>query len=75
MDGMLNVLSGMAGETSDLPLPPDLPAIILEERDFIYFTGWSFVDYIQYELGWEGINRAYTENPPETSEHIYHPEK
>ena len=75
VDGMLNVLSGMAGETSDLPLPPDLPAIILEERDFIYFTGWSFVDYIQYELGWEGVNRAYTENPPETSEQIYHPQK
>ena len=75
VDGMLNVLSGMAGETSDLPLPPDLPAIILEERDFIYFTGWSFVDFIQYELGWEGVNRAYTENPPETSEQIYHPQK
>ena len=62
-------------ETSSQPdeSEDDIPAIIKETFIFPYEAGLNFVTYIVTELGWSGIDRAFRENPPQTTEHIYHP--
>ena len=50
-----------------------VPAIIEKQFGFPYEQGQHFVKYIVGELGWEGVDRAFRDNPPQTTEHIYHP--
>ena len=58
-----------------IPVPPDLPRVIEAEIAFAYLEGRAFVQAVYDALGWEGINRAFRENPPTTSEQILHPER
>ncbi len=62
-------------ETSSQPdeSEDDIPAIIKEEFVFPYEAGLNFVTYVVTELGWSGIDRAFRENPPQTTEHILYP--
>jgi hypothetical protein len=57
------------------PPPDDLPHILLSEIDFIYWEGQRFVESIIEARGWEGVNRAFRTNPPQTSEQILHPDR
>ena len=52
-----------------------IPAIIEESFMFPYEAGRKFVNYIIRELGWSGVDRAFQENPPQSSEHILHPRR
>ena len=60
-------------EISSRPAAESIPAIIEESFMFPYEAGRKFVNYIVKELGWPGVDRAFQENPPRSSEHILHP--
>lgn len=51
----------------------NVPDIIEATFVFPYEEGFKFVAYLVKELGWSGVDRAFRENPPQTTEHIYHP--
>ena len=51
----------------------DIPAIIKESFMFPYEEGLKFVAYVVKELGWSGVDGAFRENPPQTTEHILYP--
>ncbi len=51
----------------------NVPDIIEATFMFPYEEGQKFVAYLVKELGWSGVDRAFRENPPQTTEHIYHP--
>ena len=51
----------------------DIPAIIKEAFLFPYEEGLKFVAYVVKELGWSGVDRAFRENPPQSTEHILYP--
>ncbi len=63
-----NADSQEAAESED-----DIPAIIKATFMFPYEEGLKFVAYLVKELGWSGVDRAFRENPPRTTEHIYYP--
>ena len=63
-----NTDSEAAAESED-----DIPAIIKETFIFPYKAGLKFAAYVVKELGWSGIDRAFRENPPQTTEHILYP--
>ena len=50
------------------------PSVMEAIRIFPYDDGLAFVEYIQEQEGWEGIENLYTELPA-TTEQILHPEK
>ena len=60
-------------EMSSRPASENIPAIIEEWFMFPYEAGRKFADYIVRELGWAGVNRAFRENPPQSTEHILYP--
>ena len=62
-------------EISSRPAAESIPAIIEESFMFPYEAGRKFVNYIIRELGWPGVDRAFRENPPQSSEHILHPRR
>lgn len=51
------------------------PAIIKAAFLFPYKEGLKFVAYLVKELGWSGVDHAFRENPPRTTEHIYYPRR
>ena len=50
-----------------------IPAIIKETFMFPYEEGLKFVAYVVKELGWSGVDHAFRENPPQSTEHILYP--
>jgi len=56
-------------------VPETIPAIIEEELLFPYFNGQLFVSQIVSSEGWSAINDAFTINLPQSTEHIYHPDR
>ena len=62
-------------EISSQQVAENIPAIIEESFMFPYEAGRKFVNYIIRELGWPGVDRAFRENPPQSSEHILHPRR
>lgn len=59
----------------DPPLDPDLPAVIVNAIEFPYRQGHEFVAELVEALGWEGVNEALRNSPPQTTEQIYHPRR
>lgn len=57
-----------------LAVPPGTPQIFQDELLFPYVDGALFVTQLFRDGGWERVNGAY-EQPPLSTEHIYHPEK
>ena len=69
-------MSGQAeAEMSSQQAAENVPDIIKETFMFPYEEGQAFVNYVVAQLGWSGIDRAFRENPPQTTEHIYHPRR
>ena len=58
-------------ETAEL----DSPAILYAISEFKYEIGKDFVTELWIQRGWRGVDRAYSDNPPQTSEQILHPER
>ena len=56
-------------------LDPRLPAVVIAATVFPYRQGFIFVEALLNALGWDGVNAALRDNPPRTSEQIYHPER
>ena len=54
--------------------PADVPDVRVAEFAFPYRQGHEFVSAVISEWGREGIHQAFISNPPQTTEHIYHPE-
>lgn len=61
-------------QAGNLFLPPDVPAILVNELLFPYEAGMTFVLAVYGEGGWDALNGAYA-SLPQTSEQIIHPEK
>ncbi len=53
--------------------PADVPDVRVAEFAFPYRQGHEFVSAVISEWGREGIHQAFISNPPQTTEHIYHP--
>lgn len=51
-----------------------IPAFILEEMVGAYLKGMGFVFAVQ-EQGWPMVEKLYREYPPQSTEHVLHPEK
>ncbi len=60
--------------TGTLVIPPGIPAIIAAEMLTPYERGMDFAVALYRAGGWEAVNAAF-DNPPQTMEHILHPEK
>lgn len=58
----------------NLTLPPGTPDIIAQELTWPYFGGEQFIRQLWEEGGWEIVNAAY-DNPPISTEQIYHPDR
>ncbi|MGB1288011.1 MAG: hypothetical protein ACPG7F_15850 [Aggregatilineales bacterium] len=72
LGSMLSLLAGGL-QSGNLAMPPGIPAIIEAELLFPYLTGEQFVNAIYVDGGWDAVNALY-DNPPQSSEHILHPE-
>ena len=59
----------------ELSINPAMPAVIIAATQFPYRQGHIFVAELVRALGWEGVDRAMREDPPQTTEHIYHPQR
>jgi hypothetical protein len=70
---MLEILR-VGAQTGNLTLPEDLPAILGEELTWPYLTGAAFVAELYERGGWDAVNAAY-DNPPQSTEQIYHPQR
>ncbi len=58
----------------DMPVYESAPEYIKRDLGFPYQEGFSFVEKLQGEGGWDAVDAAYA-NPPVTTEQILHPEK
>ncbi len=54
---------------------PKIPPVIIEAIEFPYRQGYLFIAELVAALGWEGVNQALRDNPPQTTEQIYHPQR
>lgn len=54
---------------------PAMPGVIIAATQFPYRQGHFFVSELVRALGWDGVDRALRERPPQTTEQIYHPER
>ena len=57
----------------EVNIDPALPGVIVAAMRFPYRQGHYFVAELVGALGWEGVDRALRERPPQTTEQIYHP--
>ena len=69
---LVQILSEGA-EAGALEIPEGTPPIITAELLFPYQAGMDFVSTLYNRGGWSRVNDAFT-NPPQSSEHIYHPQ-
>lgn len=53
---------------------PEIPPVIIDAIEFPYRQGYLFIAEVIAALGWEGVNQALRDNPPQTTEQIYHPQ-
>ncbi len=53
---------------------PEIPPVIIDTIEFPYRQGFHFIADVVAALGWEGVNQALRDNPPQTTEQIYHPQ-
>ena len=70
-------LTALATAGADDPSTAQLlamPAILRESLLFPYIQGLSFVQGIQLQEGWPGVDAAFA-HPPASSEQVLHPEK
>jgi hypothetical protein len=51
-----------------------IPAFIMDSMMAVYLKGAGFV-FAVHEQGWPAVEKLYTEYPPQSTEHILHPEK
>ncbi len=59
----------------ELRIDKALPDVIIQEIEFPYRNGHDFVEQLTHALGWKGVNAALRDNPPSTTEQIYHPQR
>ena len=63
---------------ANVPQPeidPHLPPVIAAATRFPYEAGQRFVHALLHARGLEGLDAALRDNPPQTTEQIYHPER
>ncbi len=54
---------------------PGIPPVIINAIEFPYQQGYLFIEELIATLGWEGLDQALRDNPPQTTEQIYHPQR
>ncbi len=52
----------------------EIPAFIMDSMLAVYLKGLGFV-FAVHEQGWPAVEKLYNEYPPQSTEHILHPEK
>jgi len=55
--------------------PQQAPAVIAAAVNFPYEHGEAFVRQLVERFGWERVHLAFTSDPPQSTEQIYHPER
>ena len=61
-------------QTFESPYYDSAPSFLREDFIFPYRAGQEFVEAIQQQSGWEGIDQVYA-NPPRSTEQILHPDR
>lgn len=72
--GALAEILAQGAASGTLVIPPSIPDIIEAEMTSPYLDGMNFVTALRNEGGWALVDAAYT-NPPQSTEHILHPQK
>ncbi len=62
-------------QLGNLDMPAGTPDILRQELLFPYESGLFFVTMLYSRGGWEMVNAAFTENLPQSTEQILHPER
>jgi hypothetical protein len=71
----INQLMAMTGASAeDKAEAEDIPPFILEVLIGNYMKGAAFI-FALHEQGWSNVEKLYKEYPPQSTEHILHPEK
>jgi hypothetical protein len=65
---------GQDFQAGGMTMPPGTPPILINELEFPYIAGMSFVAALYQSGGWAAVNQAFTDLP-NSSEQIIHPEK
>jgi hypothetical protein len=60
--------------TTALEAAKSIPPFILETMLGAYLKGYAFV-FAVHEQGWPAVEKLYTDQPPQSTEQILHPEK
>jgi len=58
-----------------LSAPKPAPVVIEAAFNFPYEQGYVFVESLVESGGWERVHQAFTSDPPQSTEQIYHPER
>lgn len=72
---LMQAILSTDGDVGGLTIPESVPEIIEVELLFPYLRGQMFVAEVVEAQGWEAINDAFSNNLPQSTEHIYHPER
>lgn len=72
---LAQALLSAGSDIGGLSMPEGVPDIIETELLFPYLQGQAFVSQVVNARGWDAINDAFNGNLPQSTEHIYHPEK
>lgn len=62
---------GMTAPGASMPMPQAIEAAF----SFPYEQGIEFVRSLVESAGWERVHQAFTSDPPQSTEQIYHPER
>ena len=62
-------------DAADGQAAAEVPAIFSAISQFKYDEGSDFITELRFKRGWAGVHDAFRDNPPQTSEQIYHPKK
>lgn len=54
---------------------PNIPPVIYRASEFPYRQGLQFVEALLAARGWGAVNQALRDNPPQSTEQIYHPQR
>lgn len=75
-DRQLDYMIRQAEQVMPVPNPSThVPAAIQAALRFPYEQGKAFVDSLVENAGWESLHQAFTSDPPQSTEQIYHPER
>lgn len=73
--GLFEAMMAAGADLGGLSLPEGVPPVVGDELLFPYLQGQIFIAHLINAVGWSAVDSAFTDNLPQSTEHIYHPER